>query len=268
MLVHATGFCGAVLSPLAAHLSVHFRCVAIDLRAHGRSGAPADGDFDWHGFGIDVLGVIEALGLKSPAGFGHSCGGAALLLAEQAHPGLFSHLYCFEPIVYAAEPPVAPSLEDNPLCRGALRRRSSFASREEALANFSTKAPLDVLEPSVLLAYVDNGFAPDPSGGISLRCRREDEANVYAHSLSHDAFRRLGAIRCPVTLVCGANTDAMGPGSLARIASRIAHANTLCMPDLGHFGPLEDPAAVAESLRSSLGAGRDRGLGTITRTRT
>src|ERR1700687_213112 len=87
LLAHATGFCGPVLGPMAEHLRGQFHCVALDERAHGASDPPPGGDFDWHGFATDVLAVIDHLGLERPYGFGHSCGGAAILLAEEARPG-------------------------------------------------------------------------------------------------------------------------------------------------------------------------------------
>jgi pimeloyl-ACP methyl ester carboxylesterase len=249
LLAHATGFCGAVLAPLAAALSDRLRCVALDLRAHGQSGRPT-GELDWHGFSRDVLAVVDRLELQAPVGFGHSCGGASLLLAEEARPGTFSALYCFEPVVYPGEVPLAPSA--NPLSSGALRRRTSFASRHEALDNFSAKSPFDRLRPDVLAEYVDNGFASSPGGGIRLRCRREDEADIYAHSFSHDAFAQMGLVRCPVVLACGEHTDAFGPDFLTLFADRLPRSTTAVLPGLGHFGPLEDPDAVARSLVNEL----------------
>lgn len=251
LLAHATGFCAAVLAPMAALLRDRFHCVALDLRAHGRSDRRADGDFGWGGFAADVLAIVDHLGLDSPSGFGHSCGGAALLLAEEARPGTFGALYCYEPVVYPDDSPLAPSLDSNPLSPGALRRRSSFTSRDEALDNFSAKAPFDRIRPDVLPTYVDNGFAPDADGGISLRCRREDEAQIYAHGFSHDAFAHLSRIRCPVTLACGADTDAFGPDFLRSLSARLTLSRTLVLPGLGHFGPLEDPDAVALSVSTS-----------------
>jgi pimeloyl-ACP methyl ester carboxylesterase len=252
VLAHATGFCGPVLGPLAARLGARFRCFALDERAHGASDPPPDGDFDWHGFATDVLALVDHLGLERPFGFGHSCGGAALLLAEEARPGTFAGLYCYEPVVYTGDEPPAPTIERNPLAAGALRRRSEFGSRREAIANFAGKAPFDRLDPDVLSAYVDNGFTPVVGGGIALRCRREHEAQVFAHALSHDAYARLGRVRCPVTLACGAETDAMGPDLLAALASRLDAPATIVLPGVGHFGPLEDPAAVAASVEGSL----------------
>ncbi|HTZ07554.1 MAG TPA: alpha/beta hydrolase [Acidimicrobiales bacterium] len=260
LCVHPTGFCGPVLGPLAAHLRPSFHAIAVDERGHGGSDLPPRGDYDWEGFAADVLAVVDHLGLERPYGFGHSSGAAALLLAEEERPGTFAALYCFEPVVYPGDEPLRPSMAGNPLVESALRRREEFPTRDEALANFATKAPFDRLHPDALAAYVDNGFAPRPGGGIGLRCRREHEAQVYAHAFSHDAFARLGAVRCPVTLACGGETDAFGPELLARFAERLHYPRTVVVPGVGHFGPLEDPAAVAASVLAHMvpGAGTPR----------
>lgn len=254
VLVHATGFCAAVLSPMARPLAAGFRCLAIDQRAHGASGPPPSGDFAWAGFADDVLALVDHLGLEQAVGFGHSCGGAALLLAEEDRPGTFAGLYCYEPVVYPGDVPLAPSLESNPLAAGALRRRSHFPDRASALANFAAKAPLDVLDPAVLAAYVDNGFEPDPDGGIRLRCRPDHEAQVYAHGFAHDAYARLEDVRCPVTLACGEHTDAFGPAFIELFSTRLERGEQVVLPGLGHFGPLQDPLAVAASFATSAAA--------------
>jgi pimeloyl-ACP methyl ester carboxylesterase len=256
LLAHATGFCGAVLAPLASRLAGSYRCIAFDARAHGQSERPPGEDFGWHGFAADILAVVDELGLGNPAGVGHSCGAAALLLAEQARPGTFSALYCFEPIVYPGDMALVPDGNGNPLAVGARRRREVFASRAEAMENFSTKPPFDRLDADVLAAYVDNGFGP-VAHGVGLRCRRQDEAEVYAHSLAHDAYAHLHEIGCPVTLACGADTDAMGPGVLALFAARLGGAPVEVFAAMGHFGPLEDPEAVARSVLSALERGAD-----------
>ncbi len=251
LLAHATGFCGAVLGPLAARLADRHRCIVFDLRGHGGSDRPAGADFGWYGFGADVLALVDHLGLDGAAGFGHSCGGAALLLAEESRPGTFRALYCFEPIIYPADTPLVATSDGNPLSAGARRRRESFGSREEALANYSGKAPFDQLHPDALAAYVDNGFASGPDG-IRLCCRREDEAEVYAHALAHDAFAHLHEIGCPVALACGAGTDAIGPDALERFGRRLPESTVEVFSGLGHFGPLQDPGAVARSVAAAL----------------
>ena len=140
LLVHATGFCAEPFGPLAASLARAFRCWGLDLRGHGHSDRPANDDFGWSGFATDVLTVVDQLGLDHPYGFGHSCGGATVLLAEQTRPGLFQALYCFEPVV------MPDAVRDrmagrNPLAESALRRRETFPSAEEAQANYASKPP-------------------------------------------------------------------------------------------------------------------------------
>jgi pimeloyl-ACP methyl ester carboxylesterase len=65
---------------------------------------------------------------------------------------------------------------------------------------------------------------------------------------AHDAFEHLGEVTCPVTVAVG-GTDDGGPASFAaRIADGIPGGRLLTFAELGHFGPLEQPAAVAASV--------------------
>ncbi|HXA30708.1 MAG TPA: alpha/beta hydrolase [Acidimicrobiales bacterium] len=263
LLAHATGFCAAVLAPLAKGLAGTFHCWGLDLRGHGHSERPADGNFAWSGFALDVLAAVDHLGLHQPFAFGHSCGGASILLAEQARPGTFRGLYCFEPIVFPSDEPVEDIGMNNPLSMGALRRRETFPSRADALANFQSKPPFSVLDPSALAGYVDGGFelVPPEDGGdgslVRLCCRREDEAAVYAQSFRHDAFAHLSGVTCPVTLACGEETDVFGPPVLEQYAARLPRPAVRVFAGLGHFGPMEGPGQVAESLRDALIPDRD-----------
>lgn len=267
LLVHATGFCAAPFGPLARALADRFHCWGLDLRGHGHSGRPPDGDFAWSGFATDVLTVVDQLELSHPFGFGHSCGGATVLLAEQARPGLFRSLYCFEPVVM---PDAARALiaETNPLADGARRRRETFPSSEEALANYASKPPYGELDPEALQLYVEAGFllVPDEEGGdgrtIRLRCRREDEAATFAAAGDHDAFAHLATVGCSVTLCCGELTDAFGPRLMRADAEPMPRARVEILPEMGHFGPLQRPATVAGAVIRAFDAAAEPGDGT------
>jgi pimeloyl-ACP methyl ester carboxylesterase len=249
--LHATGLCAACLEPLATTLGDRASLVAMDARAHGRSGRPADGDLRWERSAEDVLAVLEATGLDSPVGFGHSFGGAVLVLAEAAHPGRFGGLVLYEPVVPPLAEPVAGGVPDNRLSVGARRRRRRFGSRQEALANFAAKPPFAGVDRRALARYVDNGFAPSSDGQLELRCRPEDEAEIYALGFAHRAWQLLPEVRCPVTLVCGELTDAFGPDALRAMARRLPDAEVVVLPGLGHFGPLEDPPTVGRVILDS-----------------
>lgn len=244
LLCHATGFHGRVWEPLAARLDGHHRW-SVDLRAHGDSTTPTDRSLEWYGFADDILSVIDALGLDRPFGVGHSKGAASLLLAEQARPGTFRALYLFEPVVVPTEHVGQPSL-DNPLSQGALRRRTRFASRDEAVANYAAKPPFSTLHPEVLRLYVDHGFVDD-GDGVTLKCDPADEAQVYAHGLAHHAFAALDTVDCPVTIAVGAEDTV--PAIFGRpIAAALPHGRLLTFGDLAHFGPLEAPEVIATSI--------------------
>jgi hypothetical protein len=120
---------------------------------------------------------------------GHSCGGALLLLAEEAEPGTFDALYCYEPVVMLMEPPPSaddPVVQQNPLALRTRRRREVFDSYHAALANFSSKPPMEGLQSEALAAYVHYGFEPvdpaAPDGPVRLKCRAEDEARTYENA--------------------------------------------------------------------------------------
>jgi pimeloyl-ACP methyl ester carboxylesterase len=246
LMAHATGFHGLVWRPMASELG-DFHCYSFDERGHGDSSRPPGHSYDWTGFADDALAVVDGFGLERPYGVGHSAGGAALLLAEAARPGTFRALYVYEPVVMPIDG--EPEPHDNPLSAGALRRREFFPSKDEAFANFAAKPPFSALAPDALRAYVDHGFADTDDGQVRLKCRPADESQMYRMGSAHRAFSKFPEIQCPVVVACGADSDAFGPALIEMQAARLPHARTEVLTGLGHFGPLQDPAAVAAAVR-------------------
>ncbi|MDQ3932244.1 MAG: alpha/beta hydrolase [Actinomycetota bacterium] len=247
VLVHAAGLHGRVWTPMAAPLAEAFRCFAPDLRGHGDSAPPRSLDFDWRGFGADVGAVVDGLGLQQPFAMGHSSGATALLLAEEAKPGTFRAIYCFEPVVVAVDPPLGRD-PDNWLAARARRRRADFASKTEAECHFATRPPLSSLSPAALHSYVEHGLERNEDGTVRLKCRPEHEALVYEMATAHDCYSRLDQIRCPVTLAWGGCSEAFGPHLAKQLVARLPLARTEVLPGLGHLGPVEDPDVVADSV--------------------
>ena len=257
LLAHATGFNGMAFTPLARALSAQHRCVAFDERGHGDTPPAADGSFDWNGFALDVLAVVDSAGLDRPFAFGHSAGGAALLLAEIARPGTFRALYCYEPIVAAVDnvpPPTGGGSSQNPLAVGARKRREVFASRDEAYANYASKPPMASFDPEALRGYVEHGFTDTDDGNVRLKCRPESEARTYEMGFRHGAFARMHQITCPVTVAWGSNTTTLGPETFHNHAGRVQIGRAEPLDGLTHFGPFEDPARVAASVRAAFAA--------------
>jgi pimeloyl-ACP methyl ester carboxylesterase len=262
LISHATGFHGRCYLPVAHELASRFHSLALDYRGHGDTSSPRSGlglplgidigsDLDWESYGDDAEGV--ALSLERPLfGFGHSMGGAALLMAAHRQPDLFQRLVLFEPIVF---PPmgIRPGGEgDSPLVAGARRRRSSFPSYEAAIANFSAKPPLSSFTQEALDAYVRFGFAEGEDGQVHLKCRPETEAATFVASGGHHMWDALPEIVTPVLVLAG-RVEEMQPSSISSsMADRLPNGVYRECADLDHFGPMTHPAEVARLIQEFL----------------
>ena len=243
LISHATGFHGYCYQPLAEALDTRFHSIAFDYRGHGDTPQPAHVALDWARYADDAEAV--ALSLTRPlAAFGHSMGGACLLITAHRHTQLFSHLMLYEPIVFT--PDVASEAGRTPqLAEGARRRRSTFPSFEAAIANFVAKPPLGQFTPAALEAYVRHGFREGEDGQVHLKCRPEHEAATFEMAERQDTWDLLPDITVPVVVVCGALT----PDSPARfsqgVAERLPNGTYLQIDELDHLGPMTHPEIVA-----------------------
>lgn len=254
-VAHATGFHGRTYLPVAAALADRLHTFAPDFRGHGDTAAPPDWDVDWNGYGDDAEVVARHLATLSGGddgliGFGHSKGGAALLMAARRAPGLFRHLVLFEPIVFPQTLPEADRPQSE-LPAAARRRRAVFASYEAAIANFASKWPMDHFDPAVLDAYVRFGFRDDPEG-VRLKCAPEHEARTFEMGGLHDTWDHLGDIDVPTVVIAGVIGE-HGPAAIAEsIAARLPRGRFEHLADLDHFGPMTHPGRTAELIVDAL----------------
>jgi pimeloyl-ACP methyl ester carboxylesterase len=135
------------------------------------------------------------------------------------------------------------------MAEGAARRRPAFDSVEAAIANYASKPPLSALRADALRAYVEGGFAPQPDGTVALRCRPAWEAATFDAARHSGAWELLAGLDLPVSVVLGRDEGPYSPSSFApRVAEALPHGHLSRHPELGHFGPLEDPDAMAAEL--------------------
>jgi pimeloyl-ACP methyl ester carboxylesterase len=72
------------------------RVIAVDLRGHGRSSAPADG-YSATSLADDLAKLLEQLRTGPVVALGHSLGGVVVSALAVEHPGLVSRLVCVDP---------------------------------------------------------------------------------------------------------------------------------------------------------------------------
>ena len=256
LISHATGFCAHAYAPLAAALADVFHCYAIDHRGHGATLPPPDwarGEgVDWRAVGDDTLAVARRLAAEGPiTGFGHSMGGASLLMAAHREPALFRQLVLFEPITYPRSDE-AVDIESVPLVVGARRRRRRFESFDEAYANFAAKRPLSSMTPESLRGYVEHGLRPAPDGGVELCCPPELEAAIFMASRENGVWELLASIEVPVLVVSGI-VEPDEPSQWSEpIAERLPRGEYHLFADQDHLGPFSHPEQVAKVVSATL----------------
>jgi len=250
LISHATGFCGHAYAPVAAALGDRFRSLAMDHRGHGATPPPPGWEVghgvDWRRFGDDTVAVARAIDAPGQVvGFGHSMGGASLLMAACHEPLLFNRLVLFEPIARPpAEPPVDAS--DWPIVIGARRRKRQFPSFQAAFENFSRKPPLSLMTAESLRGYVEHGLRPVAEGGVELCCPPELEAAIFTLGPNNGVWDLLPDVDVPVLVVSGAVEPDQPSASAAEIAERLPRGELVVLHDQGHLGPFSHPSEVAD----------------------
>jgi pimeloyl-ACP methyl ester carboxylesterase len=89
------------------HLRLERRAIAVDLRGHGRSERPGDGDYSIAAMVADIEAAVNALNLKQFVLVGHSLGGGIALKYAGAHPERVAGLLLVDPIGDGKQIPVS-----------------------------------------------------------------------------------------------------------------------------------------------------------------
>jgi pimeloyl-ACP methyl ester carboxylesterase len=252
LVAHATGLCGAMYQLLADELTDGFRVVAFDFRGHGDSSGSTDLDYSWDRMAEDVAAVTAHIGAGPIHGFGHSMGGAALLLAERNAPATFESMYLFEPIIFSSE---FSTEGQNVMADAARRRRTDFESRADVLYRYAGRPPFNRVRAGFVAAYVDSGFAEMPDGGVRLKCLPEVEARIFSNG-GQVELSAVEHITTPIAVAVG--RDEVGGSNPARLGPPLAEAlkrgRLIRYDHIGHFGPLEDPWTIARDIAEHIGS--------------
>jgi pimeloyl-ACP methyl ester carboxylesterase len=251
-LHHANGFCAGVWAPVAEQLRGHFRVIAMDARGHGGSSAPLDeAAYAWDRLALDVAAAAEwARGHAGRSGvaiaIGHSFGGTLTLGAAALRPRLFERALLVDPVILPPDQIEAAKrgARTSEIAERARKRRTHWASREEARAFFAERELFDGWDARALAAYVAEGLRDAPGGGVELCCRREVEAAIFGGAHTIDAIGLAPRVRSPVRLL-RASRGSFPREAYAALAARLPRAE-LRDVDAGHLVPMERPDAVVD----------------------
>jgi lipase len=253
VFVHATGFHGRCWDEVIRHMPGR-RCLAVDMRGHGRSDKPAP-PYHWRAFGQDLAALLHAHDMHGAVGVGHSMGGHSLTLAAALMPDAWSQLVLIDPVILPPERYTGP----HPVEHFAARRRNRWSSPDEMFARFAPRSPFNRWKPAVLRDYCTYGLLPAPDGdGYVLACPPHIEADIYRHSTDANIYPDIAQVRMPVTVVRAGQPTTLdtwnmdGSPTAPDLAAAFPHGRDLHLPTYTHFLPMEDPARVAQLVQAAL----------------
>ena len=223
-------------------LSPTMDVVAYDRRGFGMTAYKAER----HDQVVDLLAVLDGLGLDEVVLVGNSGGGQIALDFTLTHPTRVSALVLVAPAVSGA-----PAVDEIEPVEAAIW---------ESLEAAESAGALDALNLGEIRLWVDGPHAPEGRVGGAVRDLALDMNRIALHaadpgyeSEALDAWFRLSEVHCPVLVVAG-DLDLVHIRARAEeLASRIVGARLQVMEGAAHLPGLEQPAAFALLLRDFLG---------------
>jgi pimeloyl-ACP methyl ester carboxylesterase len=185
--------------------------------------------------GLDDLGVADCVLV------GHSIGGMVAQTFVARHPGRVRAL------VLSATSPAFGNPDGD-------FQRDFIASRLGPLARGATMATLAADFVPGLVGRAAPPAALEAARATMARVPPETYRAAMEALVRFDARASLPSIACPTLLLAGEDDSSAPPRVMERMAAKIAGAEFICIPGMGHLGNLEQPeafnAAIARFLQS------------------
>lgn len=208
----------SVWDALAPKLAALGRAVAVEQRAHGHSTAPA-GPYRREDLVADLLGVLDALGIRSAVLVGHGLGGMVALGTALAAPERVQRLILLATSTEASERTVD-------FYKQVVR--AGEVNKLEGLAHA-------VFGPTTTRKLEGDGV------GLTEIARMLQGMNA------DPLTPRLGAIRCP-TLVLVGDRDPLHTDASHLLERGVPGARLEVIPEQGHWLHVDAPDAVARAI--------------------
>jgi pimeloyl-ACP methyl ester carboxylesterase len=204
-----SNYWGYIIPILVRH---HFRVITLDSRGQGRSTRTAEA-YSYDRMCDDVIAILDALRLRRVDVVGWSDGGIIGLEIAMHHPERLRRLYAYGA---NADPSGVKDVSESPLFRQYLdQTRGDYAALSPAPGDYDA-----------LRAQIETMWAGQPD-------------------FSFDALHRI-AVR--TAIADGAHEEAIKREHTEYLAHAIPGATLLILPDVSHFGMLQNPEEFSASV--------------------
>jgi 3-oxoadipate enol-lactonase / 4-carboxymuconolactone decarboxylase len=230
VLSHSLGLDHGMWDAQLPDLLRHARVLRYDLRGHGASSAPV-GEYTIAALGEDVLGLVDALGIRTFAFCGLSIGGMIGQWLGGHHPDRLTRLVLANTSPRVADP---GAMETRRL---AVLERGMPAVVETALGRFFS--PERLAGPSPVVATVRRTLLATSPVGYAGCC-------AAVRDMDHRALLR--EIRVPTLVISGDRDVSMPwPDHGQRLADAIPDVTVVRLP-AAHLSNLERPRSFGAAL--------------------
>jgi esterase len=235
VFLHGGGLTAHTWDLVCASLSDRYRCLAVDLRGHGDSEWPANGDYGLDANANDILQLIAAECTSSPVLVGMSLGG---LTSFKVAAALGSELAGL--VIVDVGPEMRPE---------GMREIIAFTSTDRELPSIDDFVARAMTfnprrQPELLRRSLLHNLRSLPNGGWTWKWdpRRMQntgtEAQAHAHVMLWEDIARIAV---PTLVVRGGNSPVLSVDDARKLTEAFHSATGAEVPDAGHTVQGDNP---------------------------
>ncbi|MFD2932189.1 alpha/beta fold hydrolase [Spirosoma flavum] len=233
VFLHYFGGSALEWQPVMNQLANQYRCIAIDLRGHGNSEAPATG-YSVDDMADDVAALIRAVTIQDFVLVGHSMSGkVALALAARQPVGLRSL------ILVSPSPPVPEPISDDDR-KDMLTTHGQRSAAEQTFEKVTAKPVSEKIKQQI----------------ISDDLRTSQAAwNAWLTAGSKENISaRMDSLNVPVSIIVGAADRALKPDVQKTLTlPYLKNATFDTIQEAGHLLPWETPNELVDFIQKKIG---------------
>lgn len=263
-LAVANGFPPETYSPMVAPLLSEYRVFSLPPRGYGPDLLPPPAEpGDWSDLATDFLAGWAAGGDTPLVAVGHSFGGVASLIAAVAEPKKVRALVLLDPTIMSRE--ISAEIAEqrrqgatirSELVEGALRRRRSFVSLDEAFDFFRAR-PLFKDWPDRTLQLYTAAMTRKTANRNTLELTWSPEWEAYYYrSFRATTWQEVDRLspQIPLLLVAGETSTTLTSTTVRQLSAAWPRATVITIPGHGHLFPQELGPRVGLLIREWLGS--------------
>jgi pimeloyl-ACP methyl ester carboxylesterase len=227
---------------VAHRLTGACRPFSIDLRGHGDSDRPPDGDYKVEAHIQDLAEVLRKWGHGKAVLVAHSGGCFVALPYAVSHPESVAAMVIVEPRIHWP-----PELIKAASTRSE-RPHRRFATLEEACASYRYIFPPIGADPADLAHVARQSFRQEPDGMWINKTERMAMSGIFDVSVMEYAAR----LRIPALVVRGDRSVHLTPEDAVKLTALANAPEAVVIRNAQHNVMLDNPEEVAQALRNFL----------------